>query len=154
MNKIWIVVANAAQASIYAMSERDRHFSLVHQLSHEESRLKNQDLVADKSGQFHKSDSKGGSFAENISHKLLEAKHFAHEITTVLEKGRNDHNYTGLILVAEPHFHGLLNHECSGQLKSYIKHHVPKDYTQYPESKLESKIKNLLEREIGALLLS
>jgi len=150
MKKIWIVVASAIQASVYEMSERDRHLTLVHKLSHEESRMRNQDLVSDRPGHS----AKGRDFAESISHKLLEAKHFAHDIAEVCEKGRLANAYSSMMVVAEPHFHGMLNKECSTHVQQLIKHHIAKDYTHYSQKKLEDQLKSAWEREIGGLLIS
>ncbi len=156
MNKVWIVIANAENATIYSASERNLKFNLIKKLFHSESKLKNKDLVSDRPGHYSKGYSNGmrGSYAEKTDHKLLEIEHFAKEICQTLESGRVVNGYIGLIIIAEPHFYGLLNKFSNQHIKNKIKHHVPKDYTHYSEKKLKTELEADLAHELRLMLIS
>jgi len=156
MNKVWIVIANAESATIYSASEKNLKFDLIKKLSHSESKLKNKDLVSDRPGHYTKGINNGirGSYAEKTDHKLLEIENFAKEICETLEAGRVNNAYIGLVIVAEPHFYGLLNKFSKAHIKNKIKHHVPKDYTYYPEQKLKTALESDLAHELRLMLIS
>ncbi len=155
MNSIWIVIANASISNIYSITEKNRHFTLVKTLFHSESKLKNSDLVSDSPGHFRKgSNGLRGSYSEADDHKSLEIEGFSKQICTELENGRTSNAYTGLIIIAEPHFYGLIKKNCNHHIQDKIKHHLAKDYTHYSTKKLKAELETLLAHEIRLLLIS
>lgn len=153
--KIWILLANATKANIFEISEPHRQFHLLQKLSHETSRLKNIDLKSDKPGHYHKSsDSLKGSYEAKTDPKAIEIQHFAKIISDVLEKERKQTPpaYQSLIVIAEPHFYGILNQQFPTHVRHLVKYHLPKDYTHYSEKKLTKALESTLAHEINLLL--
>ena len=149
MKKVWIVLANSCGASIYVASEKDRDLNLITRYSHEEGRLKNIDLVSDRPGHFEKgSDTHRGSYASDTDPKHKKIEQFAKELCQELEISRISKAYTSLIIVAEPHFFGLMNKQASHEVKKLLTHHLLKDYSHYSEKELKLHLKTLLKYEI------
>lgn len=136
------------------VSERNRDFDLIARYLHEEGRLKNSDLVSDKPGHYEKgSPAHRGSYSEEYDHKEKEVEHFVKELCAELDKGRIAKSYTSLIVVAEPHFFGLINKHLGREAKKLLTHHLLKDYSHYSEKELKVHLKTLLKHEITEDLL-
>jgi len=155
MKHAWVILTNSIMANFYSVSEENFQFDLIKRIFHPESRMKEAELVSDRPGHYKKTLNKiKGSYVEPTSHKDLEVEHFVKEICRELESGRISNAYNGIILVAEPHFYGLINKYSTPHVKKLIKFHISKDYTHYSEKDLKSKLKNLLSHELRLILIS
>ena len=108
MSTTWIVVAQRAGAKIYARSTLRGALALQRAIERPEGRLRKQGLTADRPG---RTDAHG-----SVHHSPLgsdwdpmetEAMNFARSLAATLDEGRSG-AYDDLVLVAEPHFLGLL----------------------------------------------
>jgi protein required for attachment to host cells len=118
MNNItWIIVADATRARIFTHLDNsvatqphaDKLLHLHHELgSH---------------------DSHDSTYVNTSDPKEGEAASFAQNLASYLEKNRTDHQYTDLVLVAPPHFLGLLNQHISKEVEKLITKSIAKDYT-------------------------
>ncbi len=131
----WILIANASVAHLYhiddlqSLNERT-DLTLVDSYEHALSRKKDIELTSDKLGHFHAKSSGYGDFIESSDPKDYEAENFAKELVGLLEKGRVDHDYHQLVLVAPPHFYGFLNKHMNDQLNQLVSVSIKKDYTK------------------------
>jgi protein required for attachment to host cells len=139
MQKTWIVTANTNLAKIYSTKHQDGHWhlELIQALDHPESKLKGVDLTTDGPGKYHARGAHG-KFEATTNPKSHEQDIFALEIVKFLETKRNNNDYEALIIVADPHFHGLIDkhlhhHEHVNHL---VKKHVQKNYLDASESEL------------------
>jgi hypothetical protein len=85
-------------------------------------------------------------FIERLSPRELEIIKFARHIAQVLERARRRALYTDLVLVAEPHFFGLLRQELSKPVAKLVAHVVTREYYEGVGAPLERKIHTALER--------
>ena len=156
MSKVWIVLANAKIATIYSVSERSRHFTLIKTIFHDESALKNSDFITDKPGHYLKNSRElRGSFEKKLNAKDITILRFAKEICDALENGRTAPKpYKAIIIVAEPHFYGLINKQANRYIQEKIKHHLPKDYTHFSSKKLKEELEAVLDHELRLIFLS
>lgn len=148
MNTIWILVANASVATVYSVaalesSKKAPGLTVVAQYSHPDSRKKDHELMTDKLGRYqsHRGEetSGRGSFAEATDPHQHEAEIFAKELCLHLVAGKDQNQYKKLILVAAPHFMGLLRQNIeSHPLKDIEIKEVLKDYTQEKPDQLLS----------------
>ncbi len=108
MSTTWIVVAQRAGAKIYGRSTPRGSLTLQRAVEPIEGRIRKQDLAVDRPG---RTDVHG-----SVHHSPLgidrdpsetEAMNFARRLAGTLEEGRSG-AYDDLVLVAEPHFLGLL----------------------------------------------
>jgi len=130
MTKLWIVVADEAKARILSTNNSTDALSELQTLSTSETSMREQDLVSDKSGKSYDSAGKGRhSMGEKSDHKEQYAIRFAKEIGTYLENHRQSKDYMKLIIVAAPHFLGLLRKEFSKGVSELISLEIDKDLT-------------------------
>jgi len=144
MTTIWILIANASEASIYTSPKAklfngNTSLSLITHFTHPQSREKDSDLVADKLGH-----SGHGTLVDASDPKQLEAEIFAKELLEELEKGRIKNLFDDLMIVAPPKFSGLLNQYINGQLDQMLSLNIQKDYTKDKEQTLIAHLKEHL----------
>ena len=134
----WVLVADAARAQLYASRLPDE-LILVREFAHPQSRLKGQDITTDRSGHLQ---GKGVGHAANEpgDAKRHEAGNFASELVQALEHGRTTNAYTRLVIVAAPHFHGVLNQHLSTQVRDKVSANIEKNYTQLAGNELRAKL--------------
>jgi protein required for attachment to host cells len=127
---ICVLVADSSKARIF--SAQNGHSALQEDIdfSHSESRLKEQDLVADGVG----SASDAGGYGkhsmghENAAHQR-QAEIFAHRLGSELDKIRQCSNLHRIYLVAAPKFLGLLRGSLSSQCTALLADEINKDLT-------------------------
>ena len=128
---IWVVVADASIARIYNL-ESDRELILVRTLEHPRGRARAQELASDEPGRINKS---GGRFIQSAMdphtepHEV-ESVRFAAEITNILQKGLDARSYAELVVIAPPHFLGLLRHAMEPHIIKYVRRSVARNLTR------------------------
>jgi len=144
MPNTWLVVANASQATIYQTEQRPKTLTLVKEFLHPPSREKGEQLASDRPGHF-QGEAVGmegtthGAFNEPTDPKAYEHERFAVELAKELDAGRTANSFKNLIIVASPHFHGLLNKSMNTHVAGMVGQHIQKDYTSLDEKELLAK---------------
>ena len=136
MAKTWILVANASQARIFFRNGIKQELTLVKELMHPESRMKNSELVTDRAGYMQGTGNSHGSKQPQTEPKQNEALHFAQELAQELNSGRCSQQFERIVLVAPPAFMGLLGEKIDTQTAKLIDGKIGKDYTQADEKTL------------------
>jgi protein required for attachment to host cells len=121
-----VVVADNAHARIFSSHDVLNHLVEEEAFIHSEARLKNQDLVADSAG---KSRDPHGSLDPATSPKEHEAETFAKLLASHVKSLHNERHFDHLILIAPPHFLGLLRKELHKPLDQLIERTIHKDLT-------------------------
>lgn len=129
MTTTWILVANASQAKLYSRPNIKNGLSLVKTLTHPASRMKNAELVTDRSGSL-QSGGGHGARQPQTEPKQNEAIHFAQTLAQELNQGRNEQQFGQIVLMAPPAFLGLLNDKLDAHTAKLITLRLDKDYTQ------------------------
>jgi protein required for attachment to host cells len=133
MNKVtaekWVLVCDAAKARLFEARDGDPSFHPVELLMHEQSRRKASELVSGQSGSR---SSQGRSVHHNAlaphsSPKDVEKARFAHTLTTTLDQAMRTTHFRDWVLVAPPHFLGLIRKELTGELEKHLIATVDKD---------------------------
>jgi len=123
-----VIVADASRARILSTRNSPGHLSEFEDLVHPESRLREQDLVADGSGSG--SDS-GGHGKHSMGHekaaRVREAETFAREICEQIDRQHRREKIHRIYLVAAPAFLGLLRARMSKQCASLVAGEVSKN---------------------------
>lgn len=143
----WVVIANAIECNIYKRISRGRNLQEISKLPNPEGRLSNQDLKEGKPGRTFESGPK--SFQRHtknteVSPHTQKLTSFAKQINAFLEHNRTTHSFTELILIAEPHFLGLLNQNLNKNLQKMVTFSIHKDLVG---KDLEKIIANIDEHE-------
>ncbi|HVN87808.1 MAG TPA: host attachment protein [Candidatus Binatia bacterium] len=145
-NTTWILISNASRARLFATSGKLKPWTLVQELDHPKSRLKGQDITADKPGRVRQSAGAGSrpAMAPVTPAKEVEAEHFTQELAGVLENGHGRNEFSRLILVAPPQFLGKLRKLLSAPLSKRLVATVDKDLTLLPERELPERLGDVL----------
>jgi protein required for attachment to host cells len=140
--KQYILVANAARARVFAVSDGAKAWALEKEFDHPSSRAKRSDLLTDAAGRVRQSFGHGSrpAMAPDTDPKEVEALDFAHELAEHLESGLSHNRFDRVTLVAPPHFLGLLRQTVSEQVRKRINAAFDKDYTTLPARDLPEHI--------------
>jgi protein required for attachment to host cells len=141
--KQWILVADASRARVFSVPEDGKPWIMEKELEHPSSRAKATDLTTDVPGRVRQSFGAGSRPAmdDPTDPKEVEAQAFARILAEFLEQGLNHNRFAHLVLVAPPHFLGLLRGTVHEQVAKRIQHSINKDFTQLPARELPDHIK-------------
>lgn len=144
MTTTWILVANASSAHLYANQGPKKGLKRIREFEHAASRGKGLDLVSDRPGHNRSHGNGHGSLIPATDPKQNEAQHFAIELARELERGRATNQYQRLILVAAPHFMGLLNNHIGSHVRNLVSDSFEKDYTKADARELSGHLESCI----------
>jgi protein required for attachment to host cells len=108
--------------------------------SHSESRAKGSTLASDRPGHSQSRGAGHGAMGDPADPKDYEADRFAAELASELDTGRTANAYRRLVLVAGPHFNGLLNSHLNKHTHGMVEHCIHKDFTDCTERELPARL--------------
>lgn len=146
MNTTWVLVANAGEARLFGTDNINESLHCLKEFSHPESREKGSELASDRPGHYQSKDTGHGAFAEHTDPKDYEADRFASELANELEKGRTANEYKKLVLVAAPHFHGLLKTHMNEHTRELVVNNIQKDFTSIETYELPKRLKESITK--------
>ena len=144
----WVLIADSSRARLYSVPQRGKPWTLVDEYTHDASRVSQGGLTTDQPGRSHGSGvGKGARSAmdSKSSPKEVEVGHFVHELVEVLHHGHGQQAYERIVLVAPPHFLGLLRKGLNDTVSKLISASVDKDYLHLPESEMRGHLDALLQ---------
>jgi len=144
MASTWIMVANASVAHLYCNEGPKKGLVRVKTLEHSASREKAANLVTDRPGHFQGHGNGHGAYNPGKTPKEVEAERFALEVVRELNHGRTHNAYQRLILVASPHFMGLVNQQIDPHVRQMVSETIEKDYTKLNEKELAGHLDSLI----------
>ena len=140
MNNTWVLVAKAVEAKLYSTKKIGAEISCMQEFTHPESRQKGSAFASDKPGK--NQNGRGGhGMGDTTAPKDFETEQFARELALALDDGRVKNAYQQLVLVASPHFHGLLNSQLDKNTRALVTTNINKDFTIYNERDLRDRLK-------------
>jgi protein required for attachment to host cells len=144
MNIVWVLVCGSAKARFFEVHHRDPSWHLLSEVFHEESRSKAHELVGDHSG---RRSPQGASVHHNAlapasSPKDVEKGHFAHALGKMLDEAMRSERFYRWVLVAPPHFVGLMKKELTPELEKHLMATVDKDMNQLDSHKLVERLRD------------
>jgi protein required for attachment to host cells len=147
MERTWILVANAAGAKVYDAGRAQ--LSLLREIEHPEGRLRDAELVSDRSGRTRKAI--GGmaprtAVDPQTTPRAAEARRFALHLGKELDRARAAGEVEALVIVAPPHFLGLVQELLPRQVKRRLRASLARDYVALDPGRLRTELE-----QIGAL---
>ncbi len=140
-NVIWVVVANQAEAEIYAMQSLRGPLTSVETLTHEAGRAHARDMASDAPGRVHDRVGQARhSMESDVGIKKEEMRRFSQRIVDHLEAAHRTGSFDRLIFMAAPEFLGALRKAVSGQLAKVVIEEIPKDMVGQPNQQIQAHL--------------
>lgn len=145
----WILVSDACRAKLF---QEQRHEILEFaDYIHPQSGSHTDQLISGEAGRRGQG-TRGGTgdgsrpaLSATMPPKEVEAGRFARELADVLREGLSSHRYSALILVAPPHFLGLLKASLDPQVRKCLIAAHAHDYIGLDSHLLIPKLEGLLQ---------
>jgi len=145
MSKIWVVVADEAKARVLSTNKSTEPLVTVDELISSEATMAEQDLVSDKPGRSFDSNGQGRHAMGNKTNPKEQVTiRFAKELADYLETNRQRKAYIKLLIVAAPHFLGLLRKELSKGVSELVSLEVDKNLTAQAPEKIREHLPQYL----------
>lgn len=143
MKTTWVLAANRTGARLF---RRDgQALTRIRDLPHPEGRVRDQDLEAGRAQRSFDSHARGRYAEEHrTSQHEKTAQAFARELGRFLKDLHFKPDLDRLVLVAEPHFLGLLRAELDATTEAVIAASATKDVGAVPDREVWSHLKDVL----------
>ena len=144
----WYLVANRSDAVIYR-DRRGRPFEFVERFLNPSARLTESELVSDRPGRTFSSvrgSSVHNSLDQRYIHHERSAELFAKKLAGVLDRALHEERFSELVVVAEPHFLGLLRSKFTAPVSRKVYRDIPREFAQGSDEDLQAFILSWLER--------
>lgn len=131
MDKTWVLVADGGRARLFELADfSDEDMVEVKAWANPEGRMAGRDLQANRPGRTHDiAGSHRHAMEPEVTPREKSNERFAHDLTDELERGRVEHRYDRLVLVAPPSFLGTLNGKLGKQVSERVAMRIDKDLT-------------------------
>lgn len=145
MKKSWIVIADAGRAVIMGKFDESDRISVVRGLDNPSGRQHTSELVSDQSGRMEKKQGCTRSAMDpHTEPHEKQAINFAHHICQIIEDGANNHKFDQFILIAPPHFLGLLKSTLGAPMQKSLVMCQAKDFAHATLEELDQYVRELL----------
>jgi protein required for attachment to host cells len=153
MNIVWVLVCDSARARFFEVRYRAPSWHLVSAVFHEESRSKARDLVTDHAGGRSPEGASAhrNALAPASSPKEVEKEHFAHTLGKTLDEAMRSERFYRWVLVAPPHFAGLIKNELTSELEKHLMATVDKDMSQLDAHELVERLRDAIRIPVDQL---
>lgn len=126
---------------MYHYSIKPAQLTLLKEMNHPESKLRNGALTSDKEGHYKANDSGRGAYSPHMEAHEVEIDNFAREIARELNQQRNANKLDQLFIIAPAHMYGLLANHINKHVENLLINHLPKDGIHLSERELLDLVK-------------
>lgn len=146
MKRIWILVANQAEAQIYSCKRLPGSLALVATLTHEEGSAHARDLVSDAPGRVHDRTGNARHMMEpDTGVKEESRRRFVKEMIGRLEVAHQRHDFDELVILAAPAVLGVIRKTMSIGLSRAVIREMPKDVIGQGLDKIQAQLQREFE---------
>lgn len=141
MTNTWILVADSGRARVFELDESEKKLAELACYANPDARLAGKEITDDRSPSVNAN--RGGTRHAIEPHTALDEKiadRFAHTLNAALERGRQEHRYDNLVIVAPPRFLGALHCCMNKPLRDRVVEEVRHDYTALPVAELRERL--------------
>lgn len=140
--KTWILVANAARARLFEAGEGDGHLTELAGIAFPEARMHGSEFTTEHAGRVQESATTARHGIEpRLDPHDKASIQFAHGLAHILERGRVEHEYERLVLVAPPRFLGQLRGSLDEQVSRLVVDAVDKDVSRASVDEIEAMLR-------------
>ncbi len=145
MNRKWIVVANRAEARVFAPTGKGRPFQLIHRMENPQGRLKGKDFYGDAEGIGFDSGGMGRHKMERDSDPTVVVnKRFAAEICQYLQQNYPGKGGDTIYICAGPRFSGYIKEKLNGSMNGINLIWIQKNLKGIPDTEIHTHLKDEL----------
>lgn len=146
MKKIitWILVADGAQAQVFAHNGPGKGMTAIKELHFDEEHLRAQDINSDRAGSNFGGGAGARSGVESSDPVQIREERFVKRLAQKLEVLRQDGRFDRLIIAAAPTALGDIRPALSDGVKETVIAELPKDLTNIPQPALDRHFDQLL----------
>jgi protein required for attachment to host cells len=151
MDATWILVADGVRARLFSPTPEGDALTELEDFSNPDGRKPRQ--AYDRDSPPRTMESMGHSSHAIQPHTTAEqkvAERFARELGDALERGRVDHDFKHLFLVAPPRFLGTLRRALGKQLSACVVGQLQKDLTGLSSQEIHSRVSKALKPQVQA----
>jgi protein required for attachment to host cells len=144
--QFWAVVADASKARFFRGRSPNSPLEEFHEMTHEESRRDELDLVTDKPGRFQdESGPEAGPARSSTEPNALEhaRRKFASEVADYIDRARAQGVFDHLSIIAEPKFLGKLRKSLASTTADTILEEISKNLTRADEATIRDTLTRL-----------
>ena len=143
--KRWYVVANQAEALVYE-GNPNGWFHFLKRMSNPRGKLRESQLVSDHAGRSFSGSRSGArhGFEPRTSAHEVVASRFARQIAQMLTKAVQSGECSDLVVMAEPHFLGLMNKALPKGVKAVLRRELPREWVQGSDRDLKVYLREKL----------
>jgi protein required for attachment to host cells len=148
VGRTWYVLANLSGAVIYE-DFRDQKFKFIERMRNSRGRLTEGQMDSDRPGRGFSSAGSGTirhGLDRTFHHHEQDAVRFARTIANHLTRKNKEEAFQSLVLVAEPHFLGLLRQALPEAIHGLIRHEVPREYLEGSDADLKRSIEAAIQK--------
>lgn len=138
--RTWILVADAAYARIFELSEENRHWQLVKEFEHLEGREQGQDLMGNRPYKIQHQMEMTDKNENPVEGKMHSMSVFSLELVRHLEHEFAGQKFDQLAIVAAPKMLGALREKLTPQLKRLLVVELDKDYSKMQPAQMEELV--------------
>lgn len=126
----WVLVADGARARLLSLQAGEYTPRQIRAFSNAMGRMPGRELERDRPPRAYDRFGRGRHAIEpRTSTRDKCTARFAALLHSTLERGRVEHRYSDLVLIAPPHFLGLLNATLDKRVRARVALEMPKDLT-------------------------
>lgn len=141
---LWTVVSNASGARVFSSEVREDDWSLVQAFEHPEGReLSSEISPSGPPGRMHQDSATGGrrtAMQPRTTPKEAEAERFAQHLGKYLDAAVAKRQVDYFVLVAPPHFLGILKEALGRQAAKHLRATVDKDLSTLDAAELRQRL--------------
>jgi protein required for attachment to host cells len=140
----WILVSDVSRANLYSAELREDDWSLVKTFDHPEGRETSREIEATSPpGRGQQGKAQGGrrtALEPRTWPHEAESQRFAQHLATYLEDAMAKRLFDYLVLVAPPHFLGMLKGSLGRQAAKHVRATVDKDLSTLDAAELRQRL--------------
>lgn len=141
----WILVADRARARLFSTASGEGALAEVDDFVNPEGRMQGRELESDKPPRaFESVGTHRHAMEPETTSREKVAERFARELRDALERGRVDHRFEDLVLVAPPEFLGTLNQALGKELLEHVVATSDKNLTALGADELRDRLAGTL----------
>jgi len=140
----WILVSDSVQARLFAVDRPGLPWQRIHAFEHPEGRKASREIQpSDARGKMQQGTTAGGhhtAFEPRTDARTASNQRFADEMAEYIEHGCAGHAFEDLVLVAEPHWLGVMSKALGAQSAKRVRALVRKDLAKLEDAELPERL--------------